>query len=43
MISIDYIKSKNNLEDSLIKGLVRDKVNYLLGEMKLKPMTKKSS
>ena len=43
VISIDSIKSKDNLADPLTKGLPRDQVNYLSRGMELKPMTKKSS
>ena len=43
VISIDYIKSKDNLANPLTKGLPRDQVNYLSSGMKLKSITKKSS
>ena len=42
IISIDYIKSKNNLADLLIKGLTREQVNCISRGMRLKPMTKDS-
>ena len=42
IISIDYIKSKDNLVDQLTKGLTREQVNYTSRGMGLKPMTKES-
>ena len=40
IISIDYIKSKDNLADPLAKGLTREQVNCTSRGMGLKPMTK---
>ena len=40
IISIDYIKSKDNLADPLTKGLTREQVNFTSRGMGLKPMTK---
>ena len=40
IISIDYIKSKDNLADPLTKCLTREKVNFTSRGMRLKPMTK---
>ena len=42
IISIDYIKSKDNLADLLTKGLTREQVTCTLRIMELKPMTKES-
>ena len=42
IISIDYIKSKNNLADPLTKGLMREQVNFSSRGMGLKPMIKES-
>ena len=42
IISIDYIKSKDNLTDPLTKGLTREQVNCTLRGMGLKPITKES-
>ena len=42
IISIDYIKSKDNLADPLTKGLTREQVNCTSRGMGLKPMTKES-
>ena len=42
IISIDYIKSKDNLADLLTKGLMREQVTCTLRGMELKPMTKES-
>ena len=42
IISIDYIKSKDNLVDLLTKGLTREQVNCTSRGMGLKPMTKES-
>ena len=42
IISIDYIKSKDNLPDPLTKGLMREQVNCTLRGMRLKPMAKES-
>ena len=42
IISIDYIKSKDNLTDLLTKGLTREQVNCTSRGMGLKPMTKES-
>ena len=42
IISIDYIKSKDNLADPLTKGLTREQVNCTSRGMRLKPMTKES-
>ena len=42
IISIDYIKSKDNLADPLTKGLTRKQVNCTLRGIGLKPMTKES-
>ena len=41
-ISIDYIKSKDNLADPLTKGLTREQVNCTSRGMRLKPMKKES-
>ena len=38
IISIDYVKSKENLADPLTKGVTRKQVTYTLKEMRLKPM-----
>ncbi len=38
IISIDYVKSKENLADPLTKGLPRDQMNCLSRGMGLKPM-----
>ena len=43
VIFIYYIKSKDNLENSLTKGLPRNQVNYLSRGMRLKLMIKKKS
>ena len=40
IISIDYVKLKDNLADPLTKGLSRDQVNCSSRGMGLKPMTK---
>ena len=40
IISIDYIKSKDNLADPLTKGLTREQVNCTSRGMGLKSMTK---
>ena len=40
IISIDYIKSKDNLADPLTKGLTREQVNCTWRGMRLKPITK---
>ena len=40
IISIDYIKSQDNLADPLTKGLMREQVNCTSWGMGLKPMTK---
>ena len=37
VISIQYIKSKENLVDPLTKCLLREQVNYISREMRLKP------
>ena len=42
IISIDYIKSKDNLADPLTKCLTREQVNCTSRGMGLKPMTKES-
>ena len=42
IISIDYIKSKDNLADPLTKGLTREQENCTSRGMGLKPMTKES-
>ena len=42
IISIDYIKSKDNLADPLTKGLTREQVNCTSRGIRLKPMTKES-
>ena len=42
IISIDYIKSKDNLTNSLTKGLTREQANCTSRGMGLKPMTKES-
>ena len=42
IISIDYIKSKDNLADSLTKGLTREQVNCTSRGIGLKPMIKES-
>ena len=39
IISIDFIKSKENIADSLTKGLSREQVNCSSRGMGLKPMT----
>ena len=38
IISIDFIKSKENIADPLTKGLSREQVNCSSKEMGLKPM-----
>lgn len=38
IISIDYVKSKENIADPLTKGLSREQVTYTSREMGLKPM-----
>ena len=40
IISIDYVKLKDNLVDPLTKGLSRDQVNCLLRGIGLRPITK---
>ena len=40
IISIDYIKSKDNISDPLTKGLTREQVNCTWRGMGLKPITK---
>ena len=40
IISIDYVKSKDNLANPLTKGLSRDQVNCSSRGMGLKPITK---
>ena len=40
IISIDYVKSKDNLADPLTKGLSRDQVNCSSRGMGLRPITK---
>ena len=40
IISIDYVKSKDNLANPLTKGLSRDQVNCSSRGMRLKPITK---
>ena len=42
IISIDYIKSKDNLANPLTKGLTREQVNCTSRGIGLKPMTKES-
>ena len=42
ILSIDYIKSKDNLADPLTKGLTIEQVNCTSRGMRLKPMTKQS-
>ena len=42
IISIDYIKSKDNLANPLTKGLTREQVNCTSSGMRLKLMTKES-
>ena len=42
IISIDYIKSKDNLAYLLTKGLTREQVNCTPRGMGLKPMKKES-
>ena len=42
IISMDYIKSKDNLADPLTKGLTREQENCTSRGMGLKPMTKES-
>ena len=42
IISIDYIKSKDNLADPLTKCFTREQVNCTSRGMGLKPMTKES-
>jgi len=39
IISIDYVKSKENIADPLTKGLPRDKMRCLSKGMRLKPTT----
>ena len=39
IISIDFIKSKENIADPLTKGLSREQVNCSLRGMGLKPIT----
>ena len=41
IISIDFIKSTENIVDLLTKGLSREKVNCSSRGIRLKPMTKK--
>ena len=41
MISIDHVKSKDNIADPLTKGLAREQVYKLSRGMGLKPVTKK--
>ena len=43
IISIDYIKSKENIADPLTKGLTKEQVFCLLMGMGLKPITKEST
>ena len=38
IISIDYVKSKENLVDHLTKGVIRKQITYTLNRMGLKPM-----
>ena len=38
IISIDYVKSKENIADPLTKGLNREQVSYTLRGMGLKPI-----
>ena len=40
IISIDYIKLKDNLADPLTEGLTREQVNCTSRGMRLKPMKK---
>ena len=40
IISIDYVKSKDNIADPLTKGLAREQVYKLSRGMRLKPVTK---
>ena len=40
IISIDYVKSKDNIADPLIKGLAREQVYKLSRGMGLKPVPK---
>ena len=40
IISIDYVKSKDNIADALTKGLAREHVYKLSRGMGLKPVTK---
>ena len=40
IISIDYVKSKDNIADPLTKGLAREQVYKLSRGMGLKPVTK---
>ena len=42
IISIDYIKSKDNLANPFTKGLTREQVNCISRGIGLKPMTKES-
>ena len=37
IISIDYVKSKENIVDPLTKGVTKEQVLYTLREMGLKP------
>ena len=39
IISIDFIKLKENIADLLTKGSSREQVNYLLRGRELKPIT----
>ena len=40
VISLDYVKSKDNIVDSLTKGLNRELVEKSLKGMRLKPLKK---
>ena len=42
VISVDYVKSKDNIADPLTKGLNRELVEKLLRGMGLKPIKMKS-
>ena len=43
IISIDYVKSKDNIADPLTKGLAREHVYKLSRGIGLKPVTKEKS
>ena len=41
VVTIDYVRSKDNITDSLTKGLPKELVDLASKEMYLKPMKKK--